>query len=426
MSLLAEKKKIVRLNTVNERIGKSLLNKKSSSKKLVGLVGIVTVCGIAYYGIHYATKPVTGLQTVKHATKHAIVQKTAKHATKHAIVQKTVKPAEPSASLINYAKSVMNKNHLAGAIGIVKNGEFTTVTNGMADVNSMTPNSSKRVVYPIGSLQKEITGAMVMQIMRKKAFNQDTKIARWYPSLKHADQVTVGNLLTHTSGYSVPNIEYDRHQKYTDLGEVAWTINQINMTYQRPVGSSCYSDVNFVLLAGIIEKETGKSYSRNFYERVSKPLKLTHTYIRQNLPKKLHLAVSYQYNYQNAISYAMPVSTQLPGAGNLASTPADLYKIQLGLENGQILTKPEFYQLTHLKAKKNLYSGGVYLEKHETIHLAYGALDNVHYGAYMQLTADNKNGIIMLVNQCQQNERELKRIAFQILTRIKPHTFSVY
>lgn len=417
---------MVSLNTVNERIGKSLLNKKSSSKKLAWLAGIVTVCGIAAYcGVHYALKPATAQKIVKPVIAQKIVKPaTTQKIVKHVTTQKTAKPAGPSANLINYAKSVMNKNHLAGAIGIVKNGEFTTVTNGMADLK--TPNSSKQIVYPIGSLQKEITGAMIMQLMRKKAFNQDTKIARWYPNLKHADQVTVGNLLTHTSGYSVPNIEYDRHREYTDLGAVTWTINQINTTYQRPVGRSCYSDVNFILLAGIIEKETGKSYSQNFYERVSKPLKLTHTYIRQNLPKKLHVAVSYQYNYQNAISYAVPVSTQLPGAGNLVSTPADLYKIQLSLENGQILTKSEFYQLTHLKAKKTLYSGGVYLENHETIHMAYGTLDNAHYAAYMQLTADNKNGIIMLVNQRQQNEQELKRIAFQILTRIKPHTFSVY
>ena len=159
-------------------------------------------------------------------------------------------------------------------------------------------------------------------------------------------------------------------------------------------------------------------------------MKLTHTYIRQDLPKKLHLAVSYRYvdpnYYQRAISYAVPVSTQLPGAGNLVSTPADFYKIQLGLENGQLLTEEEFSKMTHLKAKKTLYSGGVYLKKHETIHLAYGTLDKEHYGAYMQLTADNKNGIIMLINQRQQSERKLKRIAFQILKRIKARTFSLY
>ena len=44
----------------------------------------------------------------------------------------------------------------------------------------------------------------------------------------------------------------------------------------------------------------------------------------------------------------------------------------------------------------------------------------------MQLTADNKNGIIMLINQRQQSERKLKRIAFQILKRIKARTFSLY
>ncbi len=385
-------------------------SQKSRSKKLAWLAGIAIVCGIVYYGRQQTVKPVEPIVT-------------------------TGQQGKRPDSLAAYAKSVMDKNHLAGAIGIVRNGKLTTVTSGMADLKKRIPNSSKQVVYPIGSMQKEITGAMVMQVMREKAhtdqaFSQDTKIARWYPNLKHADQVTVGNLLTHTSGYAVPTVEYARHQEYTDLGAVAWTISKIDTTDQLPAGSYIYSDVNFILLAGIIKKETGKSYSQNFYDRVAKPLKLTHTYIRQDLPKKLHLAVSYRYvdpnYYQSAISYAVPVSTQLPGAGNLVSTPADFYKIQLGLENGQLLTEEEFSKMTHLKAKKTLYSGGVYLKKHETIHLAYGTLDKEHYGAYMQLTADNKNGIIMLINQRQQSERKLKRIAFQILKRIKARTFSLY
>lgn len=338
---------------------------------------------------------------------------------------KLVKAAKSKPNTVKYVRSIMDKNHLAGTVGIVKNGKIKAVTSGMADLENITFNSSKRVVYPVGSLQKEVTGAMIMQIMRKKKFNQNTKISRWYPNLKNARQVTVGNLLTHTSGYVVPTIEYARYQTYTDAGAIYWAISQINMVDQRPVGSYRYNDVNFVLLAGIIEKETGKSYSRNFYQRVAKPLKLTHTYIRQDLPKKLHMAVSYRYNYRNPVSYDIPVSTQLPGAGNLLSTPEDFYKIQLGLENGKILTKKEFHQLTHLKTKKKS-SGGVYIKKHDNIHQAYGALNKAHYGAYMQLTKDNKNGIIMMVNQRQQNEKQLKKIAYQILKQIKPHTFSKY
>lgn len=411
------------LGLVNERVAKSLRDKKNGSKKLVWLAGIAIVCGIAYYGGHYVVKPVKpGASLADYAKPGTIgIVKKGKH------VAKSVKP---DARLTNYAKFVMNKNHLTGAIGIVKNGKLTTVTRGMADVSSATPNSSKQVVYPIGSMQKEITGAMTIRVMKQKGFSQNTKIAKWYPNLKHAKKVTVGNLLTHTSGYAVPNIEQARYQMYTDRGAVNWTINQVNATNQLPVGSYRYSDVNFVLLAGIIEKATGKSYSRNFKELVAKPLKLTHTYVRRDLPKKLHLATSYQYvnpnYYQNIASYSVPMSTQVPGAGNLVSTPFDFFKIQKGLENGKILTKRQFHQLTHLKTKKNLYSGGVYLKKHETIHLAYGALDQVHYAAYMQLTSDNKNGIIMLVNQRQQNRIKFKRIGYNILKQIKPHTFSKY
>ena len=395
-----------------------ILRDRKENRKLIWLAGITIACGIACSGCSYETKPVeSGASVVK--LKHA---KPGANKLKHA----KPKPKKKKVNLTSYTKSVMDKNHLTGSIGIVKNGKLTIVSRGMADAYSRTPNSSKRVVYPIGSMQKEITGAMVIRVMKKKGFSQNMKISKWYPNLKHAKHVTVGNLLTHTSGYAVPSIEQARYQTYTDRGAVNWTINQVNATNQLPVGTYRYSDVNFILLAGIIEKATGKSYSRNFKELVAKPLHLTHTYVRRDLPKKLHLAVSYQYAYQNPASYAVPVSTQIPGAGNLVSTPADFFKIQKGLENGKFLTKSEFHQLTHLKTKKTLYSGGIYLKKHETVHSAYGALDGVHYAAYMQLTSDNKNGIIMLVNQRQQNRIKFKRIGYKILKQIKPHIFSKY
>ena len=386
-------------------------------QKLACLVGITLLCS----GCSRTVKSIES-GTIKQQVKKVKLKKQTKKAKS--------KPKKKKTSLTSYTKSVMDKNHLTGAIGIVKNGKLKIVTRGMADAGSRTSNRSKQVVYPIGSMQKEITGAMMIRVMKQKGFSQNTKISKWYPNLKHAKKVTVGNLLTHTSGYAVPNIEQARYQMYTDQGAINWTVSQVNMTKQSSVGTYRYSDVNFVLLAGIIQKATGKSYSRNFKELVAKPLHLTHTYVRRDLPQKLHLATSYQYvkpyNYQNVASYTVPMSTQVPGAGNLVSTPADFFKIQKGLENGKILTKGQFHQLTHLKTKKNLYSGGVYLKKHETIHLAYGALDGVHYAAYMQLTRDNKNGIIMLVNQRQQNRIKFKRIGYQILKQIKPHTFSKY
>lgn len=381
---------------------------RKQSVKLACLAGITLLCS----GCSRAVKPI---ESGTISTKKQV---------------KKTKPKKKKTSLTSYTKSVMDKNHLTGAIAIVKNGKLKIVTRGMADVGTRTPNSSKQVVYPIGSMQKEITGAMAIRMMKEKGFSQNTKISKWYPNLKNSKKVTVGNLLTHTSGYVVPNIEQARYQMYTDMGAVNWTVNQVNMTAQLPVGHYRYSDVNFVLLAGIIEKATGKSYSQNFARLVAKPLHLTHTYVRRDLPRKLHLATSYQYvkpyNYQNPAGYSAAMSTQVPGAGNLVSTPADFFKIQQGLENGKILTKRQFHQLTHLKTKKNLYSGGVYLKKRERIHLAYGALDQVHYAAYMQLTSDNKNGIIMMINQRQQNRIKFKRIGYKLLKKIKAHTFSKY
>jgi CubicO group peptidase (beta-lactamase class C family) len=71
---------------------------------------------------------------------------------------------------------------------------------------------------------------------------------------------------------------------------------------QDKVGSYHYSDVNYVLLAGIIKKVSHKSYAWNFKKRVVQRLGLKSTYVSSQLPKNKMLAVSYTYkhgkNYQ--------------------------------------------------------------------------------------------------------------------------------
>lgn len=105
------------------------------------------------------------------------------------------------------------------------------------------------------------------------------------------------------------------------------------------------------------------------------------------------------------------------------TTPIDYYKIQLGLTNGSILSREDFRYLTHLKNRVNDYSGGLYLDNNDTIKSAYGNLTNTHFGAWIQMTADNRNGLIMFLNQTSGDENAQKQMGYQILNHIKPYTF---
>lgn len=182
------------------------------------------------------------------------------------------------------------------------------------------------------------------------------------------------------------------------------------------------------MLAGIIRKVTNQSYEQNFQTRIIDRLGLQNTYLYQNIPNYKTDAISYFWNgfnnYKDASYVKRSLASQLPGAGNLFSTPKDYYKIQVGLSNGQILSHSDFNYLTHLRSKVTDYSGGIYLKNNDTLKSAYGNLAGTHFGDWFQMTTDNQNGLVMFLNQTNNNENDEKDAGFEILNHIKPGLFN--
>ena len=334
--------------------------------------------------------------------------------------------------MYNFVRNTFKKHHVRGIVTVVKDGVPQTISYGYAWYGKRIGNGSSKVVYPTASLQKVVTAAMVVQLINEtkgtnKEFTQNTKISRWYPNLKNADSITVGNLLTHTSGIMATGTEIDRGYNYSEDNAVKWVINNINASSSDEIGNYHYNNSNYILLTGIIKQVTGKSYEENLQTRIVNKLNLQNTYLYQNIPKTMTDPISYYSNggknYQNATYLKKSLVSQIPGAGNLFSTPEEYYKIQVGLADGSILSKDDYYYMTHLKSKVINYSGGLYLYNKDNIKNAYGSFMGQHFGTWMQLTADNQNGIVMFLNQTDDNENDEKDVGYEILQHIKPNTF---
>lgn len=341
--------------------------------------------------------------------------------------------ASSKSSMRKYVRNVMAKHHVRGNILVVKNGKTQTVTYGYGYWGHRINNNNKKIVYPSASLQKVITAAMIMQLMEEtkntsQKFDQNTYISRWYPQLKNSSKITVGNLLTHTSGIATGNTETNRGINYSEQNAVNWVISHANATSTKEPGKDfIYNNTNYILLAGIISKITGKSYATNLNERIVKKLGLSRTFVASQVPNNKIKAVSYnwnKHNYKNGISMKNTVASQIVGAGNLYTTPSEYYKIQVALTNGKVLTKTQFYNMTHLSSRKSSYSGGLYIKKNNKLKLAYGDIKNTHFGTWVQLSNDNKNGIVMFLNQTDNNKNTEKTVGYQILNHIKKNYFS--
>lgn len=334
--------------------------------------------------------------------------------------------------MYNFVRNTFKNHHVRGIVTVVKDGVPQTISYGYAWYGKRIGNGSKNITYPSASLQKVVTAAMVVQLINEtkntnQSFTQNTKISRWYPNLKNANNITVGNLMSHTSGITATQTEIDRGIVYSEANSINWVVKNINASKADSVGNYHYNNSNYILLAGIIRQVTGKSYEDNFESRIVKKLNLQRTYLYQGIPKGITDPISYYSNggknYQQSSYVKANLASQIPGAGNLFTTTDEYYKIQVGLSDGSILSKDDFYYLTHLKSKVTDYCGGMYLRNKETLKSAYGSLYGLHFGTWVQLTTDNQNGIVMFLNQTNDVENDEKDVGYEILQHIKPNTF---
>ncbi|GAW72170.1 hypothetical protein C5L28_000799 [Lentilactobacillus parakefiri] len=267
-------------------------------------------------------------------------------------------------SFASIAKATMTQYNGIGT-GIVSHNKSltpTTLKNGYANMLHSTQNASDgSVLYPLASLQNGMTAAIVQQLINSKKLTPTTTLSKYYPQVAHSKAITIQQLLTMTSGIKgtikAPDDLVTEDQAYTNA------IKALTSTNKHPYA---YSDINYVLLAGIISKVTGKSYTQNLQSRILTKLGMKNTVVVNETQPSISgiMAVSYNSSsngdYLNSQAVSYPLLSALPGAGNVLTTPSDYYKFVLGLQNGKVLPAKSYSKLTSYGTK---YSGGMYVDQ---------------------------------------------------------------
>ncbi|MBT2480896.1 serine hydrolase [Streptomyces sp. ISL-94] len=112
-------------------------------------------------------------------------------------------------------------------------------------------------------------------------FTLDTPIREILPDTipAHWQPITVGQLLSHTSGLGMPCGPLGDGLGLTPEKVVtAWTSDGC-ATPEHPVTRQQYNGGNFFILGLAIEKVTGRSYADELQRRITRPLGLRHTYL---------------------------------------------------------------------------------------------------------------------------------------------------
>jgi len=191
--------------------------------------------------------------------------------------------------------------HKAGSfpgatLGVVlPSGESFGLAVGFSDRETRTPMRSTDQM-PAGSVGKTFAAATALQLIKEGKIGLDDKIEKylgheqWFPRLPNAKDITVRQLMNHTSGL----VRYEFKEQFTkDLTAnpdkvwkpaelVAYLLDE-KAPFEAGKGWD-YSDTNYIVLGMIIERVTGRKFYDEANRRLLKPLKLSDT-IPQDGPR---------------------------------------------------------------------------------------------------------------------------------------------
>jgi D-alanyl-D-alanine carboxypeptidase len=128
--------------------------------------------------------------------------------------------------------------------------------------------------YSVGSISKQFTAAAVMLLVQRHKLRLDDPVAKFIPGLTQGDQVTVRELLSHTSGY-----EDYAPQDYMIPAWLRPTTPQAVVNHWArlplnfPPGTAWqYSNTNYKIAGLIVEKLTGESLMTFLQAHIFAPL----------------------------------------------------------------------------------------------------------------------------------------------------------
>jgi CubicO group peptidase (beta-lactamase class C family) len=248
-------------------------------------------------------------------------------------------------SLLTYLYA---NNKFMGSIAIAEKGEIAfEKAYGYADADSKTPANPK-TKYKIGSITKMFTSAIIFQLVEEKKLTLDTKLSEFFPKIKNADKITIGDMLNHKSGlYNYTDSpDFDSYKTKTqNRRDIISRIESYPAAFA-PGEKAEYSNTNYLLLGYIIQDITKKPYKDNLMSRIVNKAGLKNTYYFGKINPKKNEAYSYAFSGGKWTITEEWNESGAGAAGALQSTPSDLTKFVKALFDGKIIKKESLAIMT--------------------------------------------------------------------------------
>ena len=241
-------------------------------------------------------------------------------------------------------------------------------------------SATESTIYTVASITKTITSTALMQLYEQELFDLDDDINYYLPfSVRNPnfpdDPITIRMLLSHSSSFKPDPLSYHWFN-FSQAPPISWYPNpwleeyllpsgafyspEIWDTEYRPGEYMQYANINFDLIAYLVQLFSKQPFHEYCNDHIFIPLKMTHTSFR--LPDLPIENIAIPYLYQNRTYEKLPYYQLLHyPIGGLMTTVEDLSHFLIahmnyGVYNGTRILNEDTVELMHtIQPPGNIY-----------------------------------------------------------------------
>ena len=233
------------------------------------------------------------------------------------------------------------------SVAVVQDGKIAFAKAfGKADLENGRP-ADTNTRYAVGSISKQFTAAALLLLQEQDKLSLDDKVSKYFPNLTRAGEITIRQLLSHTSGYEdyAPQdyIIPDWTRATTPAAILdTWANKPLNFD---PGTKWQYSNTNYVLAGEIFEKVSGRKLVDFLTEKIFAPLEMRSA--GDWPPANPADALAYT---RYAIGPPRLAKREASGwyfaAGELCMTPSDVARWDIAILQKKILSARSYEEFT--------------------------------------------------------------------------------
>ena len=249
----------------------------------------------------------------------------------------------------------------SASVAVVQGGKVAYVkAYGMARLDPPMP-AEPGMQYSVGSISKQFTAAMMLLQAQDGKVKLDDPVGKYLPGLTRANEVSIREVLSMTSGYQdfwPEDYVMTSMMKPTNPQQILEVWGKKPLDFE-PGTQWQYSNTNYVIAGRIVEIVGGKPLIEQLQERIFRPLKMTGVFNSDASRLPANDPTGY---YQHALGPLRPAPLEGQGwmfaAGELAMPASDLALWNISMMDRTLLSQASYDAMfTEVKLKDGKGTG---------------------------------------------------------------------